>query len=213
MQQPFPTAVQRTCTLYASALSRQFVFEHRNGVVVMGLAAGHPVRCLPADAPLSVTFSPGVTVQRKRKRGKQSGAVHAREPLCSIKSGDKVFPVVAAVNGYVLELNTSLEKDPSLLLTHVSEGMHCGNCSLTPHTPLPPQPDSSGFLAILAPAGKLRTQDSLPAQPTSAATAAGAEEGDTGEKGRARLLPLAVYEAALAAEELGEWADQSWRAK
>ena len=141
MQQPFPTAVQRTCKLYALALARQFVYEHRNGVVVVGLAPGHPALTPPPGTTVSVAFASGITVQRKRKRGKQSGSVRARQPLCNITCGGEVYPVVAAVHGYVLELNTALEADPSLLLSHVSNGTcaeigQSHNC-VSSHSPIP----------------------------------------------------------------------------
>lgn len=189
MKQPFPTMVQRTCSMYACCATRQYVFLHRNGVAIMGLAPGHPALSGSSDAALSVAFEAGIKVQRKRKRGKQSGAVQGTETLCTVKRGSSSFPITATINSYVLELNTMLEGAPEVLERSVRPRHPAAEIGWPLTAPCRSQPDCEGFLAILAPTeGKIESQDV--SAPGGAATS-----GTT-------LVPMDQYMSALTAGQL-----------
>lgn len=119
MPQPFPGVLERTFTRAVSLAQRQSVALHRNGVAVLGLAAGHPAleaAAAPGAPALAVSFNADVAVQRKRKRGRAPGAVSAAQVLATVTVGEAAFPVWACMSGHVLELHTALEGDAAPLL-------------------------------------------------------------------------------------------------
>jgi glycine cleavage system H lipoate-binding protein len=114
----------------------QYIYQHYNGLCVIGLAEGHPV-CHGAASDTVVDFSAGgknvVTenhVTGKRKKGGISFT--GDSVVCTVTVGEQQYPVKALVPGSLLEANERLEKEPMLLLS---------------------EPDRAGFVCIVMPPG------------------------------------------------------------
>ena len=115
----------------------QYIFQHYNGLCVIGLAEGHPACRADAAASLTVDFSAGgknvVTenhVTGKRKKGGISFT--ADSVVCTVTVGELQYTVKAVVPGQLLEANDRLEKEPGLLIS---------------------EPDRAGFVCIVMPPG------------------------------------------------------------
>ncbi len=133
MEPPFPNVLKRSFLRAASLVHRQYVLQHRNGVCVVGLAPEHPILTSQCGSSLRVCFPAGMAVQRKRKRGKQSGTLRAWDTICTVHMGDTEFEIPACIGGQVLELNSRLEQNPHLLLTRV-RASSCQDTTLTLQT-------------------------------------------------------------------------------
>ena len=120
MEPPFPNVLKRSFLRAASLAHRQYVLQHRNGVCVLGLAPDHPILNGVPGETVKVVFPANMAVQRKRKRGKNSGSLRAWDTICSVHAGDTVYNIPACVGGQVLELNYRLESSPELLVARVS---------------------------------------------------------------------------------------------
>jgi hypothetical protein len=120
MERPrFATALERS---YASAtveMYHQQVYNHSNGVVVVGLAPSHPA-LQPPRVVTAVRFDGGkrnlahTEVKGKRKRGGVFMQQHDR--LCDIELDDgSVHTIRACVRGYLVEVNDRLAAEPAIL--------------------------------------------------------------------------------------------------
>lgn len=119
-----PTCVDREYATYVFAgdddALPQYVYQHRNGLCVVGVGPGHPIL---ERIVLSVDFKVGPggsdRSQVKVSGKKKSGAVLLRpaDELCIVRCSDGTqFTLRACVTGRLIEVNQRLLQDPAALL-------------------------------------------------------------------------------------------------
>eukprot|EP00658_Telonema_sp_P-2_P065009 TRINITY_DN54366_c0_g1_i1.p1 TRINITY_DN54366_c0_g1~~TRINITY_DN54366_c0_g1_i1.p1 ORF type:complete len:207 (-),score=41.28 TRINITY_DN54366_c0_g1_i1:176-796(-) len=123
----------------------QYVFQHANGLCVVGLSRHHPA--CKSGVVESVNFRVELGSSKpsgKRKRG--AAQLRAENVICTVQTTEGKFEAVGLVNGDLMEVNQRLAQEPGL----VAE-----------------KPESDGFLAIIRPGGKQPEQIMAPLTPWS----------------------------------------------
>lgn len=115
----FAGAVERSYAVGTVELYQQRVYNHSNGVVLVGLAPSHPA-LQPPRRVTAVRFDGGKRdlskseVKGKRKRGGAFMGNHDR--LCEVECDDGTsYTLRACVRGSLVEVNERLVQNPQLL--------------------------------------------------------------------------------------------------
>lgn len=119
MEPAFAGAVQRSYAVGTVELYHQRVYNHSNGVILVGLAPTHPA-LQPPRRVTAVRFDGGKRdlsksdVKGKRKRGGTFMQNHDR--LCEVDCDDgTTYTLRACVRGSLVEVNDRLAQNPQLL--------------------------------------------------------------------------------------------------
>jgi len=115
----FAGAVERSYAVGTVKMYHQRVYNHSNGVLLIGLAPSHPA-LQPFRRVVAVRFDGGKRdltkseVKGKRKRG---GIFMAQQDrLCDVDCDDGTsYTLRACVRGYLVEVNERLAEHPELL--------------------------------------------------------------------------------------------------
>mmetsp|Transcript_45748 Transcript_45748/g.106897 ORF Transcript_45748/g.106897 Transcript_45748/m.106897 type:complete len:253 (-) Transcript_45748:2033-2791(-) len=115
----FATAIERTYASGVVEMYHQCVYNHSNGVVLVGLAPSHPA-LQGTRRVVAVRFDGGKRdvskseVKGKRKRGGMFMGAHDR--LCDVDCDDGTsYTLRACVRGHLVEVNERLAAEPELI--------------------------------------------------------------------------------------------------
>eukprot|EP00041_Stephanoeca_diplocostata_P007494 m.106519 g.106519 ORF g.106519 m.106519 type:complete len:204 (+) comp16904_c0_seq1:347-958(+) len=114
------------CDLKGVHQQDQYVLQHSNSLMVIGLAKLHPLRQPGAPVPVSIRFCEKITSQKPSGKKKLGAAwLNELSPVCYITCTDGAeYTVFSGIRGSLYELNQRIVADPTLLINHPETAGH-----------------------------------------------------------------------------------------
>ncbi|EDR27372.1 hypothetical protein, conserved [Entamoeba dispar SAW760] len=119
-QLKFPNFLQRYTTQYYvpniddHQYYDQYMFDHSNGLVIMGIAQCHPA-CKAKEISIQIVVDQGNNRPVKGKHKTNAIKLKSKTVIVKIIADNVEYPIYAGCSGKLIELNEELLKDPSLI--------------------------------------------------------------------------------------------------
>ena len=122
----FPNFIERYTTQHFvpniddEEFKDQYMFDHSNGLVIMGIAKCHPV-CKAKNIQVVQKIGKGEKRQVKGKHKSNAFKLRSRTIIMEIIADEKTYPIYAGCSGKLIEINENVMNNPQLLIEE-SEG-------------------------------------------------------------------------------------------